>query len=190
MFTEGKRGHLYFVALHPGLGTPDGIDFAIVRQRAEGVVKRPLREGVGRIALVEDRTTAFEPLILQIRVENAEGFSEEQALVDDRPAGQWADVEVIDLRSDHLLFDPAADEIQVLFKLAHVLFFGHGPRDHDLLDLRTRALRLFADDGDINRSEEHTSELQSLMRISYAVFFLTKKHHTISIHTDLTTNKI
>src|SRR3546814_9345681 len=28
------------------------------------------------------------------------------------------------------------------------------------------------------RSEEHTSELQSLMRISYAVFCLTKKHHT------------
>src|SRR3546814_9995940 len=28
----------------------------------------------------------------------------------------------------------------------------------------------------INRSEEHTSELQSLMRISYAVFCLKKKH--------------
>src|SRR3546814_10237292 len=28
------------------------------------------------------------------------------------------------------------------------------------------------------RSEEHTSELQSLMRISYAVFCLTKKHTT------------
>src|SRR3546814_8526658 len=28
------------------------------------------------------------------------------------------------------------------------------------------------------RSEEHTSELQSLMRISYAVFCLKKKHHT------------
>src|SRR3546814_8858935 len=27
----------------------------------------------------------------------------------------------------------------------------------------------------LNRSEEHTSELQSLMRISYAVFFLKKK---------------
>src|SRR3546814_1367655 len=27
------------------------------------------------------------------------------------------------------------------------------------------------------RSEEHTSELQSLMRISYAVFFLKKKKH-------------
>src|SRR3546814_8843836 len=29
-----------------------------------------------------------------------------------------------------------------------------------------------------NRSEEHTSELQSLMRISYAVFCLKKKNYT------------
>src|SRR3546814_4630645 len=35
---------------------------------------------------------------------------------------------------------------------------------------------------DLNRSEEHTSELQSLMRISYAVFCLTKKKY--SLHTD------
>src|SRR3546814_10705756 len=32
------------------------------------------------------------------------------------------------------------------------------------------------------RSEEHTSELQSLMRISYAVFCLKKKNTTYSIH--------
>src|SRR3546814_4193771 len=32
------------------------------------------------------------------------------------------------------------------------------------------------------RSEEHTSELQSLMRISYAVFCLKKKNKTIIIH--------
>src|SRR3546814_1320567 len=32
-----------------------------------------------------------------------------------------------------------------------------------------------------NRSEEHTSELQSLMRISYAVFCLKKKNNTIAI---------
>src|SRR3546814_7491770 len=30
--------------------------------------------------------------------------------------------------------------------------------------------------GDVNRSEEHTSELQSLMRISYAVFCLKQKN--------------
>src|SRR3546814_4112564 len=35
----------------------------------------------------------------------------------------------------------------------------------------------FASDG--SRSEEHTSELQSLMRISYAVFCLKKKTKTI-----------
>src|SRR3546814_9300077 len=33
-------------------------------------------------------------------------------------------------------------------------------------------------DADVYRSEEHTSELQSLMRISYAVFCLKKKIHT------------
>src|SRR3546814_9019780 len=32
------------------------------------------------------------------------------------------------------------------------------------------------------RSEEHTSELQSLMRISYAVFCLKKKHHNNPIY--------
>src|SRR3546814_9928190 len=34
----------------------------------------------------------------------------------------------------------------------------------------------------IGGSEEHTSELQSLMRISYAVFCLKKKQHTNTIH--------
>src|SRR3546814_5860138 len=33
------------------------------------------------------------------------------------------------------------------------------------------------------RSEEHTSELQSLMRISYAVFCLKKKNNCTSSHT-------
>src|SRR3546814_5868716 len=43
----------------------------------------------------------------------------------------------------------------------------------------TRALSDFADaavEAALGRSEEHTSELQSLMRISYAVFCLKKKN--------------
>src|SRR3546814_1835034 len=41
------------------------------------------------------------------------------------------------------------------------------------------------------RSEEHTSELQSLMRISYAVFCLKKKTKTYRItHTPLTNTKV
>src|SRR3546814_3614302 len=52
------------------------------------------------------------------------------------------------------------------------------------------ANRLFArpsvKDAIIQRSEEHTSELQSLMRISYAVFCLKKKKH----HNPTTTNQL
>src|SRR3546814_10827629 len=50
---------------------------------------------------------------------------------------------------------------------------------------RLRAVRL-AFDSARSRSEEHTSELQSLMRISYAVFCLkkktTQKYYHTSIH--------
>src|SRR3546814_7805078 len=44
-------------------------------------------------------------------------------------------------------------------------------------DCKPRAAFVFA------RSEEHTSELQSLMRISYAVFCLKKKKQTYRQHT-------
>src|SRR3546814_6978006 len=56
--------------------------------------------------------------------------------------------------------------------------------------LRFKALRSDMVDGgtfaDWPRSEEHTSELQSLMRISYAVFCLKKKKH---IHSSPSTKK-
>src|SRR3546814_4116932 len=38
----------------------------------------------------------------------------------------------------------------------------------------------------VDRSEEHTSELQSLMRISYAVFCLTKKQTSGTPHNEYT----
>src|SRR3546814_10273557 len=44
------------------------------------------------------------------------------------------------------------------------------------IGLRGRALAL------IGRSEEHTSELQSLLRISYAVFCFKNKQHPHSTH--------
>src|SRR3546814_1306974 len=61
--------------------------------------------------------------------------------------------------------------------------------DHRLVGLRTadqrkdypltaEALHRLAQLTVVARSEEHTSELQSLMRISYAVFCLKKKHKT------------
>src|SRR3546814_6699832 len=40
------------------------------------------------------------------------------------------------------------------------------------------------------RSEEHTSELQSLMRISYAVFCLQTQNNTLHYHTSLYTAQL
>src|SRR3546814_1876429 len=55
-----------------------------------------------------------------------------------------------------------------------------GARDHGRDRIQQVMLRLFDDLLRQRRSEEHTSELQSLMRISYAVFCLKKKpiHYT------------
>src|SRR3546814_5703700 len=56
-----------------------------------------------------------------------------------------------------------------------------GPVDY-LLSLSGQQTQGFFDaEGDRIRSEEHTSELQSLMRISYAVFCL-KTHNNHSTH--------
>src|SRR3546814_6773073 len=78
-----------------------------------------------------------------------------------------------------------------LFRSAEALFGGLGRHDQGSLlggNGRQRTVRggvmtgfghrLFDPDpaGQRRRSEEHTSELQSLMRISYAVFCLKKKH--------------
>src|SRR3546814_5451323 len=54
-------------------------------------------------------------------------------------------------------------------------------------DIQCVALSCLAsrlDSGGASRSEEHTSELQSLMRISYAVFCLKKKTIDITQSTD------
>src|SRR3546814_7906390 len=47
---------------------------------------------------------------------------------------------------------------------------------HDGVVLEGGRVRHVNDDLGVHRSEEHTSELQSLMRISYAVFCLKKKN--------------
>src|SRR3546814_4018702 len=50
-----------------------------------------------------------------------------------------------------------------------------GPAFHLFQFLALRLLDEASDQEEADRSEEHTSELQSLMRISYAVFCLKKK---------------
>src|SRR3546814_10280557 len=61
----------------------------------------------------------------------------------------------------------------------------------ELLRQQTRVREIAQDADATDRSEEHTSELQSLMRISYAVFCLKKKNKKrhAKRKTDLKSNK-
>src|SRR3546814_17726251 len=65
----------------------------------------------------------------------------------------------------------------------HRAFAGDGSNSRQQFGERDRATEMAAgldalrDQAIDTRSEEHTSELQSLMRISYAVFCLKKKKH-------------
>src|SRR3546814_1417298 len=78
--------------------------------------------------------------------------------------------------SDLTLKAYQAVDFDDLIKLP-VELFGNHP---EALEKWQRKLKYLLIDEyqDTHRSEEHTSELQSLMRISYAVFCLTKKTHT------------
>src|SRR3546814_2414356 len=80
------------------------------------------------------------------------------------------------------------DEQQANFPFVHV---WHHWRSGVGLDLFSKALPDSSSGSVVARSEEHTSELQSLMRISYAVFCLKKntiiyKHLILNLFTDTT----
>src|SRR3546814_10046201 len=75
--------------------------------------------------------------------------------------------------------------VTVVSTTVHVYSVGYMSHDHSIprfmayLSIFTFAMLMLVT---ADRSEEHTSELQSLMRISYAVFCLTKKKNNILIH--------
>src|SRR3546814_2419358 len=86
--------------------------------------------------------------------------------------GGWTSV----LEEELVLSRPLHDDIKdalasaVSIAIAPAKSFSNGVKD-----LFTTSNKFDARFGGVARSEEHTSELQSLMRISYAVFCLKKK---------------
>src|SRR3546814_1222658 len=80
---------------------------------------------------------------------------------------------------DDVAADPRIDALRAKMVCVEEPQFTRDYHDPDKRSI-ANALRVEFDDGSslpeiIVRSEEHTSELQSLMRISYAVFCLKKK---------------
>src|SRR3546814_2909858 len=82
----------------------------------------------------------------------------EQALTAQKIERHWTKAQIIEA---YLNLVPFRGELTGIGSLSRVMFQKHASG----LNAREAALR----------SEEHTSELQSLMRISYAVFCLQKK---------------
>src|SRR3546814_2029217 len=66
----------------------------------------------------------------------------------------------------------------VAFVFLFIVFFGY-KRAYSAMPESKIVTACY--DSFMQRSEEHTSELQSLMRISYAVFCLKKKNHHITL---------
>ena len=146
---ETGVGHARLVAIHPIDIAFDGVDLAVMGQHTERLGQVPSRKGVGRIALVIDREIGDETLIQQIGIKSGYLFGQEHALVDDRPAGQRADVEIGDLRGQHGLLDAPANDIEIALKIA----FGVAARrgNHDLLDLWAGDIGFLADHRNVHR---------------------------------------
>src|SRR3546814_8869371 len=87
------------------------------------------------------------------------------------PVHQAADIKKLLLHK--AVKPPSKEEIDELRRLSTLNVSSYSEADvrAEILDPVVRILVY-------RRSEEHTSELQSLMRISYAVFCLTKKKKT------------
>src|SRR3546814_7581104 len=96
---------------------------------------------------------------------------------DDRDGFIWFDGQLIPFR------DAKLHVLTHALHYASCVFEGERAYDGEVFHLTEHSQRLY----DSARSEEHTSELQSLMRISYAVFCLKKKtttHHRYILTTD------
>ena len=145
---DGRR-HPRLMGLHPVEIALQRVDLAVMGDDAEGLGQMPGGEGVGGIALVIDREIRDEALVQQIGIEGRQLLRQEHALVDDRAAGEGADVEILDALLDHRLLDAPADQIEVDLEL--LLVHAAAVADHDLLDLGPGRIGLLADDVDVHR---------------------------------------
>src|SRR3546814_5653180 len=89
----------------------------------------------------------------------------------------WRVVEVVEVVEDYFkqIDAKAAQKLQPGAKIGDFIVDPLPPIDLGRIDAQSAKQVIFQKVRDAERSEEHTSELQSLMRISYAVFCLKKK---------------
>src|SRR3546814_7853882 len=100
----------------------------------------------------------------------------ERMCVLEEVAAPWRHIVVEPLRELRQAWRSPAEQDEALRELRKTLKTLELQAERSLLERLQTASREWNDSADANpRSEEHTSELQSLMRISYAVFCLKKQ---------------
>ena len=131
-----------FKRIFPGFHLVDvaaqGVDLAIVRQKAERLRQRPGRESVGTVTLMHNRQRTFKVFAGQVRKEFRHLRGHQQTFVDDNPAGKADYIKTVTRAGFHLnrLFNHSADNIKFAFKRDIIsVFFTGGNKE--LLDLRT-----------------------------------------------------
>ena len=150
MIAKREAGHFYLMAFHPVFIAANSVHLTIMGKHPERLGKPPLRECIGRIALVKYRNTALKTRIVKVRVKDRKRFSEEQTFVNDRTRRQAANIKFLNLCSDDFFLDPAADEVEVLLELLDRMLLQRWSRDHDLFNFGACMLRFLADNRYIN----------------------------------------
>jgi hypothetical protein len=115
----------------------DRVDLAVVAERPEGLGEVPVREGVRRIAAVEDGDPGAELGALEVGVEAPELFAGRERLVDEGVRRERGDVDVA-----HVVLELGLDAVE---RLPEVLARDVAFADQHLPDVAARAERLGAE---------------------------------------------
>ena len=131
------------------------VDLAVVREVAEGVRELPRGEGVGGVALVDERERAFEVRVVQVLVEALDLAGEEESLVDDAPAAAAAEVEPF-----AGLLGQAADHVEL--DVERGVAVQRRAVEEGLADVRQRRARGTADGGGVHGHFAEADRLHAL----------------------------
>ena len=161
-------GELGATGLRPVAVTGDGIDLAVVREEAEGLRQRPLRQGVGGETLVEDRDGGLQALVTQIRVKLLQVRRHHQAFVDDGLVREAADVVIAVVGVGHRRATTGAEQLDGEFLIAQPF-----TADEHLLDLRQTLQRQPTEHAGVDRHLAPAHQLQA-GREDFAVHVLAR----------------
>ncbi len=138
------RGHRMPTRIHPVDVAADGVDLAVMRQEAIRMRQAPGRERVGGETLMHQRQRRLGQRVAQVKVEGADLWRQQQALVDDGARGERGHIELAEpwkmplvFQSAHIVQCLLADRQYLPLECVLVLHFRAG-HDDRLTDHRHR----------------------------------------------------